>query len=77
MKHFITIDIETGGIGDDKSILQVYMALFEKQNDYFVFVDEVNIYIKPDDDVYKITAESLTITHISQMTTFTRSQLKV
>jgi DNA polymerase III epsilon subunit-like protein len=64
MKHFITIDIETGGIGDDKSILQVYMGLFEKQNDYFVFVDEVNLYIKPNDDVYKITAESLTITNI-------------
>ena len=64
MKYFITIDIETGGIGDDKSILQVYMGLCEKQNDQFFLVDEVNVLIKPNDDVYKITAESLTITNI-------------
>jgi DNA polymerase III alpha subunit (gram-positive type) len=64
MKHFITIDIETGGIGDDKSILQVYMGFCEKQNDQFFLVDEVNVLIKPNDDVYKITAESLTITNI-------------
>jgi DNA polymerase III alpha subunit (gram-positive type) len=64
MKYFITIDIETGGIGDDKSILQAYMGLCEKQNDQFFLVDEVNVLIKPNDDVYKITAESLTITNI-------------
>lgn len=62
---FVAIDVETGGIGDDKSLLTAYFGLFSYKNNSFVKEDELDLKIKPDNKVYCITAESLTINHIN------------
>lgn len=62
---FIAMDVETGGIGDDKSLLTAYFGLFSYKNNNFVKEDELDLKIKPDNKVYCITAESLTINKIN------------
>jgi DNA polymerase III alpha subunit (gram-positive type) len=64
MKYYIAFDTETGGIGDDKSLLTAYFGLFKYDKGIFVKIDELDLKIKPDDDVYRVTAESL---HINQI----------
>src|ERR1700688_2902057 len=62
MKKFLTIDNETGGIGRDKSLLTVYVGLFDEQ---FKFIDELYLYLKPPDGAYVCTAEALRINKIN------------
>lgn len=66
MNYFIATDCETGGIGDDKSLLTAYFAFLRQYDDgSIVKLDELDLKIKPNDDVYRITTESLEITHIN------------
>jgi hypothetical protein len=64
MNYFVAFDTETGGIGDDKSILTAYFGLFIKEDNKFKLIDELDLKIKPNDDIYRITAESLEINQI-------------
>lgn len=65
MEKFIALDVETGGIGDDKSLLTACFILSEKaDNGEMVIIDVLNLKIKPDDGIYHLTAESLSINHI-------------
>ena len=63
-KYYIALDTETGGIGDDKSLLTAYFVFLEYDNGKFTKIDELDLKIKPDDDVYHLTAESLQINQI-------------
>lgn len=64
-KYYIALDIETGGIGDDKSLLTAYFALIHRyENGDMVQMDELDLKIKPNDDIYRVTAESLLINQI-------------
>ena len=65
MKYFIGFDTETGGIGDDKSLLTAYFGLYELVNGKFNQLDELDLKIKPNDGLYHITAESLDINKIN------------
>lgn len=64
MNYFIALDCETGGIGDDKSLLTAYFAFLKYENQTFTKLDELDLTIKPDNDLYCVTAESLEITQI-------------
>lgn len=65
MKHYIALDVETGGIGDDKSLLTAYFAFIRRyDNGDMVKLDELDLKIKPNDDIYRVTAESLEINQI-------------
>jgi DNA polymerase III epsilon subunit-like protein len=65
MDRFIALDIETGGIGDDKSLLTACF-IFAKRSDggEMQIIDSLNLKIKPEDGIYHVTAESLEINHI-------------
>ena len=64
MNYFIALDVETGGIGDDKSLLTAYFAFLKYENGKFTQLDELDLKIKPENDVYCVTAESLEINQI-------------
>ena len=65
MRYFLGFDTETGGIGDDKSLLTAYFGFYELVNGKFNKLDELDLKIKPDDNVYHLTAESLEINKIN------------
>jgi hypothetical protein len=65
MKYFLGLDVETGGIADDKSLLTAYFGFYELVNDNFNKLDELDLKIKPNDNVYHLTAESLDINKIN------------
>ena len=64
----MAMDCETGGIGPDKSLLTAYFALLELNNGTFTVKDDLDLRIKPDNDIYNVTAESLEITQIDLKT---------
>lgn len=65
MDRFIALDIETGGIGDDKSLLTACFILAKRTDDgEMQIIDSLNLKIKPEDGIYHVTAESLGINHI-------------
>lgn len=59
---FLAVDTETGGIGPEVSLLTAYLAVL---NDRFEILDELDLAIKPDDGVYSVTAEALSINKIN------------
>lgn len=59
---FLALDIETGGIGHDKSLLTLYMAVLDKD---FKILDELDLKAKPDSGIYSVTAEALGINKIN------------
>ena len=63
-QFMIGMDTETGGIGDDKSLLTAYYGFYEYVNRKFSKLDELDLKIKPNDGVYRVTAESLEINKI-------------
>jgi DNA polymerase III epsilon subunit-like protein len=65
ISHILTIDTETGGLKPESTILEAYFGLFEYSDGVFTQKDELNLFIKPDDDIYRVTAESLEITNIN------------
>lgn len=59
---FIAFDIESGGIGTDKTLLTVYLALLDKELNTLA---DIELYIKPDDGVYHVTAGGLEVNKIN------------
>lgn len=57
----LALDVESGGIGEDKTLLEVFMAALSKD---FNIVDELHIRVKPDDGVYHVTAQGLEVNKI-------------
>lgn len=65
-KFYIALDTETGGIGLDKSLLTAHFIFFTLKNDNTLNIfDELNLKIKPNDGVYKVTGEALAINGIN------------
>lgn len=62
MFRYLALDVETGGIGTDKSLLTAYFAVMDEN---MLILDELYLHTKPDDGIYKVTAESLRINGIS------------
>ncbi len=58
---YIALDCETGGIGLDKSLLTFYFQILNKD---FKPVDELYLFLKPNDGIYRITCESMIINKI-------------
>jgi DNA polymerase III alpha subunit (gram-positive type) len=65
MKRYVVLDVETGGIGDDKSLLTADFIYCQYQNNEFEILDCLSLKIKPNDGVYRVTAESLSVNGIN------------
>ena len=61
MNKFVALDIETGGIGLDKSLLTAYFSILDEN---FNETDNLYLRVKPDDGVYAVNAEALDINKI-------------
>lgn len=59
---YLFLDTETGGIGLDKSLLSLSFLICDKQ---FNDIASLDLYLKPNDDVYLVTAEALSINQIN------------
>lgn len=62
MFRYLALDVETGGIGTDKSLLTAYFAVMDES---MTVLDDLYLYTKPDDGVYQVTAEALRINGIN------------
>ncbi len=58
---FLALDIETGGIGHDKSLLSLFMAFLGENCEVR---SELDLKIKPDNGIYHVTAEAMAINKI-------------
>jgi hypothetical protein len=58
---FIPFDCESGGIGKEVSLLSVHFAACDED---WNINDELDLLVKPNDGIYKVTAEALTINNI-------------
>lgn len=58
---YLAVDTETGGLSEDVSLLTAYLAVLDKD---LQIIDELDLAIRPDDDVYHVTAEALSINKI-------------
>ena len=61
MIKYITLDIETGGIGDDKSLLTAYFAIL---NDSLAIDAELDLRLIPDDGIYHVDPQGLIVNGI-------------
>lgn len=60
---YIGIDNETGGIGADKvSLLSSYFAIYDKD---LKLVADLDLYVKPNDGIYKVESRALEINKIN------------
>jgi DNA polymerase III epsilon subunit-like protein len=55
---YLSIDTETGGIGLDKTLLEISLIAF---NEKFEIIEKLTRLVKPDDNVYHIDPSSLRI----------------
>jgi hypothetical protein len=62
MNKFIGLDCETGGLTQESSLLTVFFGIYDEN---LVLVDELYLYVKPDDGVYRVTAKALEINRIN------------
>jgi DNA polymerase III alpha subunit (gram-positive type) len=62
MGQFLALDIETGGIGTDKTLLSAFFAIVDEE---FNIVDTLDLKIKPDDGIYHITAQGMGVNKIN------------
>lgn len=62
MNKYIVIDTETGGVTTDTSLLTTYFGVFDEN---FQFVTDLDLAVKPDDEIYHVTAEALKINKIN------------
>ena len=65
MRYFLGVDCETGGLTESATLLTAYFGFYELVNGKFVFLDDLDLKIKPNDGSYRITAESLEINKIN------------
>ena len=59
--RMVALDCETGGIGDDGSLLTVWFGVYSPE---FQLIDELSLKIKPKDGIYNLTARALEINQI-------------
>lgn len=62
MNKYIALDIETGGIGHDKSLLTAYLMTLDEN---FEPTGAILLETKPKDGIYSITAQALEINGIN------------
>ncbi len=60
-KFFLALDIESGGLGPETSLLTAYYALLNEQ---FVVIDELDLKLKPEDGIYRVEGKALQINKI-------------
>lgn len=58
---YLALDAETGGF-EGTSLLSVYLGVYSED---FVLLDELEMFMKPDDKIYKVTAEALAVNKIN------------
>lgn len=58
---YLATDVETGGIGSDVSLLTAYIAILDEN---FEFLEELDLAMRPDNRIYHVTAEALSINKI-------------
>ena len=58
---YIAIDTETGGIGSDVSLLELYCGFYDKN---FSKLGEFEVKTKPDNKIYSVTSQALAINKI-------------
>ena len=58
---YLILDTETGGIGTDKSLLTAYFMVCD---DKFKKIDDLYLFVKPDDGIYRVTGEAMGINKI-------------
>ena len=61
MNRFITLDLETGGIDTDKSLLTAYFAVVDQDLNV---LGELELTVKPNDGIYKVTARAMEVNKI-------------
>lgn len=59
--QYLVLDVETGGIGDQYSLLTAYFLVADKQ---FNVVDDLYLFVKPDDGIYRVSGEALNVNRI-------------
>lgn len=57
----MTLDNETGGLGDEVSLLSTYLEIVDKN---FNYVDSLELYTKPNDGIYQVEAGGLEVNKI-------------
>lgn len=60
-KYYLALDTETGGIGNEYSLLTLYAAILDSE---FNILYEIDLSLKPDDGIYKICSEAMAINKI-------------
>lgn len=58
---FIFLDVETGGIGPDYSLLTAY---FLATDENFNKIDDLYLWLKPDDGIYRVCGEAMNVNRI-------------
>lgn len=58
---YLSFDVETGGLGHDKSLLTAYFIVLDEE---FNKVADLSLRVKPNDGIYKVTAKALEINKI-------------
>lgn len=62
MTKYIGLDTETGGSTSECSLLSVYFQILDEN---LLPLGELDLFIKPNDDLYHVTAEGLGVNHIN------------
>lgn len=59
--HYLSLDIEKGGVSEECSLLTLYMCVC---NDQFKILDELDLSCKPDNELYTITVQGMFVNQI-------------
>lgn len=59
---YISLDNETGGLTKNSSLLTTYFSILDEN---FVELASLELYVKPDDGEYKVSAEALAVNKIN------------
>lgn len=62
--NYLALDVETGGLDSDTSLLTAYFGVFSKDGDEFMQIDELNLALRPDNGIYNVNPEALAINKI-------------
>lgn len=61
MSKYLVMDCETGGF-EGTSLLSFYFGIYDEN---FQFIDELELFLRPKDHIYKVTAEALGVNNIN------------
>lgn len=65
MNKYLVIDTETGGTNLECSLLTAYFAILDENFQIRDNRDELHLFVKPDDGMYHVQAEAMTINKIN------------